>query len=275
MSNAELNRIAARWNVAGFRRPSLRRMFSLRRNIGAVPPSPDAQKPRHRFSVSLANDILRRTDRRSSLNSEAIACTEATDYTMSTQAFESFATISALICGFAVSTFTFIGEKYGGSDRGEYGLSVSIRISLILIALVVAFSSYATIYMSMTSFYMRRLAGIGSRRRLRKLHDDTRLLRASAKQATVLAYVLYISSLAVLAFDMLGRNLATKIAVMILLGCGALLILVTVHLVQKKANVALSLGDIPTAANVMQRFSRPDATIQHSPGGQPRGHDAV
>ena len=83
-------------------------------------------------------------------------------------------------------------------------------------ALTAALSGYATIFMALTYYYLKRLDA--SDLRLRSFYQSTAYGRWAARQSTWCSLVLYIGSLAVLGFEMLPLPAAIACACFVAVG---------------------------------------------------------
>ena len=165
------------------------------------------------------------------------------DFSSAADAFSSIAIISMLVFGFAVSSF--------GGLAGlpiEFNERLTVSVFACSVALTAVLSGYATIFMTLTYYYLKRLDAKDAR--LRLFYERTAFGRWAARQATWASLVLYLSSLAVLGFEML--SLAAAIVCASLVGVGALIMMITTtslhHLATDEPAPPLSLAELANSS---------------------------
>jgi len=148
----------------------------------------------------------------------------------------------------------------------------------ILMVITSGLSGFATIFMTLTYYYLKRLDSQDSR--LRRFYERTASGRRAARQSTWGSLVVYLSSLALLSFEMLP--LWAAIVCTIFVGAGAIVMLLTTTMLHHYATAEPpSMGETDlsgvSASSGLERtttLSRPTALHVSLPSRLSRGPSA-
>ena len=165
-----------------------------------------------------STDRIARARRGSRMSRPEEAFAREEDFSSAADAFSSIAIISTLIFGFALSSFVALAGL-----AAEITARPRVAAFAILMVLTSGLSGFATIFMTLTYYYLKRLDSQDSR--LRRFYERTASGRRAARQSTWSSLVVYLSSLALLSFEMLP--LWAAIVCTLLVGAGAIVMLLT------------------------------------------------
>lgn len=186
------------------------------------------------------------------------------------EAWIQLAFISALIFGFAVSTLAEVGLSEAPRCRANPGSPSCTFVSAfaVMIAAVSALTGYATIFMTLSFYYIKRLGSHGSVFRLKQFRDRTSNGRRYARHATWLGLVLYKASLALLAFNGLPLPAALSVAAILLFSSLVFLgVIRSLHLTSEAdaLNIPTALDATGPATKARHRkMSRPTVDLERS-----------
>ena len=171
----------------------------------------------------------------SSLLSDGFSSKQMMDHMHSADAVGAFNLVATLVCGFAV---TALIEVIASGDLPEAGAARrNIEWFCVLMALSAGLSGFATVFMTLEVYYLKRMADGSHALRLERFIEFTSCGRAMARDATYLALVAIFVGLSILAWDFLGGD-RFAVAVASLFGLSSLAVVLMAANMQRLASKA-------------------------------------
>ena len=156
-------------------------------------------------------------------------------------AYGEYAVVSALVFGFAVSTFAATPSMLADLEAPTSGIIGSF---LLLLSGVTLLSGFSTVTTALQRYYCKLLLA-RTPDALQRFIEQTHFISVQARRATWLALSLYLVSLAVLAFEIFNRYEASAAVwrlglIVSVLAIGAILVLATYRMLSRAYERAVS-----------------------------------
>lgn len=174
-----------------------------------------------------------RIGRRRSINTAQ----EVHDILEAADAFNAFTVVAALVCGFSVSCLIEAACEF----KEELISTVRIASFVVLMALAAALSGFATVFMTLEVYYIKRMA-MSSPASLYAFLQYTAFLRWISRNATYAALAAIFVGLALLLWDFVGGG-GFAIAIAVMLGSAAIAVFATASRMYRLAVRAEASGN--------------------------------
>ena len=172
-------------------------------------------------------------------------------------AYGEYAVVSALVFGFAVSTFAATPSMLADLEAPQSGI---IGTFLTMLSGVTLLSAFSTVTTALQRYYCKVLLA-RQPAAMQRFIEQTHILSVQARRATWFALALYLASLAVLSFEIFARYERSHrtwrlVLIVTVLAVGAILVLSTYRMVSNAYEAAVSrVGGVAAMkfARVMSR----------------------
>lgn len=190
------------------------------------------------------------------------------DLAHAADAYGEYAVVSALVFGFAVSTFAATPTMLADLESPTSGIIGSF---LCLLSGVTLLSAFSTVTSILIRYYCKVLLA-RQPGALQRFLEQTHFMSVQARRATWFSLSLYLTSLAVLSFEIFARYDATAatwrlVLVVSVLTVGALLVLLTYRMLSNAYESAVHHEGGSTAklrARLTRRIHPVDEPAQHA-----------